>query len=60
MKRVTREKVIPRGERYRVETPVVTVEPGETVLVDGHHYLIHDARVRLLRPPADGGGRSGG
>ncbi len=24
------------------------VEPGETVLVDGHHYLVHDAVVRLV------------
>ena len=36
-----------------------TVEPGETVLVDGHHYLVHDAVVRLVEDPADEEGRPG-
>jgi RND family efflux transporter MFP subunit len=32
------------------------VEPGEIVLVDGHHYLVHDATVRLAEnvPAEDG------
>ena len=35
------------------------VEPGEIVLVDGHHYLAHDATVRLVANPAAEGGRPG-
>jgi RND family efflux transporter MFP subunit len=34
-----------------------TVEPGEVVLVDGHHYLAHDTRVRLVENPEAEGGR---
>ena len=37
-----------------------TVEPGETVLVDGHHYLAHDTPVRLVDDVAAEGGRPGG
>ena len=37
-----------------------TVEPGEIVLVDGHHYLAHDTRVRLVDNVALEGGRPGG
>ena len=33
------------------------VEPGETVLVDGHHYLTHDAAVRVVEDLAAAGGR---
>lgn len=33
------------------------VEPGEIVLVDGHHYLAHDTRVRLVEDVAAEGGR---
>lgn len=35
------------------------VEPGETVLVDGHHYLAHDVAVRLVDDVAAEGGRPG-
>ena len=35
------------------------VEPGETVLVDGHHYLTHDAIVRLVEALTPGEGRPG-
>lgn len=35
------------------------VQPGEIVLVDGHHYLVHDALVRLVEDPASEGGRPG-
>jgi len=35
------------------------VEPGEIVLTDGHHYLAHDATVRLVDDPAAEGGRPG-
>lgn len=33
------------------------VAPGETVLVDGHYTLIHDARVRLVDDVKKAGGR---
>ncbi len=36
------------------------VEPGETVLVDGHHYLVHDARVRLVDEVPDDAPRGAG
>ncbi len=35
------------------------VEPGETVLVDGHHYLAHDVHVRLVDDVQAEGGRPG-
>lgn len=34
-----------------------TVEPGEIVLVDGHHYLAHDTPIRLVEDVAAEGGR---
>jgi len=34
-----------------------TVEPGETVLVDGHAYLAHDTPVRLVEDVEAEGGR---
>ena len=33
------------------------VRPGEIVLVDGHHYLSHDTKVRLVENVAVAGGR---
>jgi membrane fusion protein (multidrug efflux system) len=35
------------------------VQPGEIVLVDGHHYLAHDTAVRLVESVAAEGGRPG-
>jgi membrane fusion protein (multidrug efflux system) len=35
------------------------VEPGEIVLTDGHHYLVHDAVIRLEDELAPGQGRPG-
>jgi len=35
------------------------VEPGEVVLVDGHHYLAHDTPVRLVEDVTAAGGRPG-
>jgi membrane fusion protein (multidrug efflux system) len=35
------------------------VEPGEVVLVDGHHYLAHDTPVRLVENVGAEGGRPG-
>jgi membrane fusion protein, multidrug efflux system len=35
------------------------VEPGEIVLVDGHHYLAHDTAVRLVDDVRAAGGRPG-
>jgi HlyD family secretion protein len=34
-----------------------TVEPGEIVLVDGHHYLAHDTPIRLVEDVSVAGGR---
>lgn len=34
-----------------------SVRPGETVLIDGHYTLTHDARVRLVQNVASEGGR---
>lgn len=34
-----------------------TVEPGEVVLVDGHHYLAHDTPIRLVENVEAEGGR---
>ncbi|HEU4454662.1 MAG TPA: efflux RND transporter periplasmic adaptor subunit [Longimicrobium sp.] len=34
-----------------------TVQPGETVLTEGHYTLIHDARVRLVDDVRGSGGR---
>ncbi len=36
-----------------------TVEPGEIVLIDGHHYLAHDTRIRLVESVVAEGGRPG-
>lgn len=36
-----------------------TVAPGEVVLVEGHHYLAHDTRVRLVENVQVEGGRPG-
>jgi len=44
-------EILPSGEG--------TVEPGETVLVDGHVYLAHDTPVRLVEDVAAEGGRPG-
>jgi membrane fusion protein (multidrug efflux system) len=35
------------------------LEPGEIVLVNGHHYLAHDTPVRLVESVAAAGGRPG-
>ncbi|MCA9573100.1 MAG: efflux RND transporter periplasmic adaptor subunit, partial [Myxococcales bacterium] len=35
------------------------VEPGEIVLVEGHHYLAHDTPIRLVENVATEGGRPG-
>jgi RND family efflux transporter MFP subunit len=39
------------------ESPML--QPGEIVLVDGHHYLAHDVAVRLVDNVATAGGRPG-
>ncbi|MBW3535813.1 MAG: efflux RND transporter periplasmic adaptor subunit [Gemmatimonadetes bacterium] len=44
-------EIVPSGEGM--------VEAGETVLVDGHHYLAHDTPVRLVEDVAAEGGRPG-
>ena len=35
------------------------VDPGEVVLVDGHHYLAHDTPVRIVEDVGAEGGRPG-
>ena len=35
------------------------LEPGEIVLVDGHHYMAHDTQIRLVENVAREGGRPG-
>ena len=40
-----------------LESGQEVVEPGEVVLVDGHHYLPHDAAVELVDDPEAAGGR---
>jgi RND family efflux transporter MFP subunit len=47
----TMVEILPEGEGI--------VEPGEIVLVDGHHYLAHDTPVRLVEDVAAEGGRPG-
>lgn len=47
----THVEILPDGEN--------TVEPGEIVLVDGHHYLAHDTSIRLVEDVAAEGGRPG-
>ncbi|MDP2956037.1 MAG: efflux RND transporter periplasmic adaptor subunit [Longimicrobiales bacterium] len=47
----THVEILPEGEGR--------VEPGEVVLVDGHHYLAHDTPVRLVENVAAAGGRPG-
>lgn len=45
-------EIVPNPDTY-------VPEPGEIVLVDGHHYLVHDAVVRLVENVAAAGGRPG-
>ncbi len=40
-----------------IDGPEDWVTPGEVVLVDGHHYLTHDAAVTLVEDPEAAGGR---
>jgi hypothetical protein len=47
----TMVEILPEGEGI--------VEPGEIVLVDGHHYLAHDTPVRLVEDVEAEGGRPG-
>jgi RND family efflux transporter MFP subunit len=47
----TMVEILPEGEGM--------VEPGEIVLVDGHHYLAHDTPVRLVEDVQAEGGRPG-
>jgi membrane fusion protein (multidrug efflux system) len=46
-------------ELFREGSESGFVEPGEIVLVDGHHYLAHDTPVRLVENVAAEGGRPG-
>ena len=51
-----------RNETYVeiVDDPETSMlQPGEIVLVDGHHYLAHDTPVQLVEDVAAAGGRPG-
>jgi acetamidase/formamidase len=39
MRRLTRDHTVPLGSRYRVLEPVLTVDPGETVLVETINHM---------------------
>lgn len=39
MQRITRDKVVPHGQRYRVEESVATVDPGETIVVETINHM---------------------
>ncbi|NNF15057.1 MAG: efflux RND transporter periplasmic adaptor subunit [Gemmatimonadetes bacterium] len=47
----THVEILPEGPEQGM------VEPGEIVLVDGHHYLAHDTPIRLVEDVAAEGGR---
>jgi len=59
-------RYVTTGRRNETRVAVVAspeadgVQPGEIVLVDGHHYLAHDVPVRLVNDVAEAGGRPGG
>ncbi len=48
MKRLTRDHVVPLKERCRVTEPVMTVEPGETILVETINHM-----TPIVRSEAD-------
>lgn len=48
MKRLTRDHVVPSKERYRVTEPVMTVEPGETIVVETINHM-----TPIVRSEAD-------
>jgi amidase len=48
MKRLTRDKIVPDGMRYKVLEPVMTVEPGETILVETINHM-----TPIVRTEAD-------
>jgi len=39
VKRLSREHTVPLGSRYRVFEPVITVEPGETIVVETINHM---------------------
>ena len=39
MKRLSREHTVPLGSRYRIFEPVMTVEPGETIVVETINHM---------------------
>jgi HlyD family secretion protein len=59
-------KYVTVGRRNDTEIEIIAneettmLEPGEIVLVDGHHYLAHDTAIRLVDNVVAAGGRPGG
>lgn len=39
MQRLTRDHVVPRGKRYQVFEPVMTIDPGQTILVETINHM---------------------
>lgn len=39
MKRLSREKTVPLGSRYQVLEPVMTIDPGETIVVETINHM---------------------
>jgi amidase len=39
VKRLTRDRTVPLGQRYRVTTPVLTIDSGETIVVETINHM---------------------
>jgi membrane fusion protein, multidrug efflux system len=59
-------RYVTTGRRNETHVEILETEttsllhPGETILIDGHHYLAHDVPVRLVDDVRAAGGRPGG
>jgi multidrug efflux pump subunit AcrA (membrane-fusion protein) len=59
-------RYVTTGRRNETQVEIIAgettsmLEPGEIVLVDGHHYLAHDTPIRLVDNVYLAGGRPGG
>ena len=63
---VSEWRYVTTGRRNETQVEIIPseetsmLEPGEIVLVNGHHYLAHDIPVRLVDNVRAAGGRPGG